>query len=191
MANGKLRHTGARRFSRQDGHNVAMPSRRALLDHPISAQMLRYGVAGVAVATLYLGLPVVLKGVFDVPIQVAIPIAYVLAITLHFNLQRHFVFRHVATFALTTREQIARYVVAGAFQYPATAIATALLPELLGLSEQATFVCTTLAISLTFFIILRTHVFHPTKPIEIGMGSAAEPNVAEADHRSRSTAVAE
>lgn len=124
---------------------------------------IRYGIAGAITALVYLGLPVVLNGEAGIPIQVAIPLAYVTAVALQFNLQRHFVFRHVPAFALTQRAQVGRYVMIGAVQYPATALATALLPPLLGLSERATFVVVALAMSLMIFLVLRTHIFHATE----------------------------
>jgi putative flippase GtrA len=133
----------------------------ALARHPLAGPTLRYVVAGSTVAAVYLAIPLVLNGVAGLPIQVAIPIAYVLAVSLHFTLQRTFVFRHVDAFALTPRQQIARYVAIGSVQYPTTALATALLPGALGVSERVVFVCTTVVISLTFFLILRGHVFHP------------------------------
>lgn len=129
--------------------------------HPLAASTLRYGIAGATVAGVYLAIPLVLNGVAGVPIQVAIPIAYVLAVSLHFTLQRLFVFRHVDEFALAPRQQVARYLLIGSIQYPTTALATALLPGALGVSERVVFVATTLAMSLTFFLILRGHVFHP------------------------------
>jgi putative flippase GtrA len=147
-------------------HNIAMQRLRAVVTHPATRPMLRYGVAGATVAAVYLGIPVILNGGLGLEIQIAIPIAYVLAVSLHFLLQRHFVFRHVPKFALSGREQATRYVAVGAVQYPTTALSTALLPGVLGLSQRATFVCTTLAISFTFFLVLRAHVFHPTDESE-------------------------
>jgi len=135
---------------------------RVLASHPLAGPGIRYGITGVIVGLVYIGLPVVLNGGAGLPVELVIPIAYVLAVTLHFNLQRHFVFRHVAEFALSRRQQIGRYALIGAFQYPTTAIATAVLPKLLGLSQRATYVVVTLAMSLFFFLILRTHIFHPT-----------------------------
>jgi putative flippase GtrA len=134
---------------------------------PLTAVLLdwstiRYGIAGAITALVYLGLPVVLNGEAGMPIQVAIPLAYVTAVALQFNLQRHFVFRHVSAFALTRRAQVGRYVMIGAVQYPATALATALLPPLLGLSERVTFVVVALTMSLMIFLVLRTHIFHGT-----------------------------
>ncbi len=139
-----------------------MQAARTLVNHPLTGPTIRYGVAGLTVALVYLGLPVLFNGTLGVAIQIAIPIAYVLAVSLHFTLQRHFVFRHVTKFALSGRAQAARYVAVGAVQYPTTALSTALLPGLLGLSQRATFVCTSLAISVIFFLVLRGHVFHPT-----------------------------
>jgi putative flippase GtrA len=132
----------------------------ALLDRPDSGAMVRYVVAGATVAAVYLGTPLALTGLFGLPIQAAIPIAYVAAVSLHFNLQRHFVFRHVPAFALSTRAQIGRYVMIGAIQYPAAAISTAVLPSVLGVNERVVYVCTAITISLIFFLVLRTHVFH-------------------------------
>jgi putative flippase GtrA len=144
-----------------------MRSIRALLGHPLAGPTVRYGLAGLLVAGTYLGTTLLLNGVIGVPIQIAIPVAYVLAICLHFNLQRHFVFRHVDVFALNVRQQIGRYVMIGAVQYPLTALATAFLPGLLGVSERVMFVIITLLIALCTFLVLRMHVFHP--------GAEAEP----------------
>lgn len=152
-----------------------------LASHPLAGPGLRYGIAGATVAGVYLGIPVVLNGGAGVPIQVVIPIAYLLAVCLHFNLQRHFVFRHVAAFALTRRAQIARYVAIGAVQYPTTALATALLPELLRLSPRATFVLWSLTMSGVFFLVLRRHIFHPTKDLDLPHThpAATEPEAGE------------
>jgi putative flippase GtrA len=138
-----------------------------LLRHPLAGVGLRYAMTGAVVGLVYIGTPVVLNGGAGVPIEVAIPIAYVLAVSLHFNLQRHFVFRHVAEFALSRRQQVGRYLMIGAVQYPTTAIATAVLPDVLRLSQRATYVVVTLTMSLVFFLLLRTHIFHPTTGVEM------------------------
>jgi putative flippase GtrA len=142
------------------GQNGGMQRIRALTSHPLAGQTFRFGLAGATVAAVYLAIPLVLNGILGVAIQITIPIAYLLAVSLHFTLQRHFVWR-VDEFALSARQQIGRYVVIGAVQYPTTALAIAFLPGVLGVSERAIFVCTTLAISSTSFLIFRGHVFHP------------------------------
>jgi putative flippase GtrA len=136
-------------------------------------------IAGSIVAAVYLGLPVGLNDGAGVPVEAAIPIAFALALTLHFTLQRTFVFRHVATFALSTRAQIRRYCVIAAVQYPTTAALTALLPGLLHLSQRDCFVIITLSMSLFSFTMLRTRIFHshrgPAPPQSVGTeGSAAD-----------------
>ena len=142
----------------------------APVDWGFMRSILRYGAAGALVAAVYLSLPVVLNAAFGVPIQIVIPIAYLIAVTLHFTLQRKFVFRHIGSFALSRRQQAARYVAIGAFQYPATALATAILPGLIGLSTREAYLCAAAAFSLMFFLFLRARVFH-----------AAGPAVSEAD----------
>lgn len=129
-------------------------------------QTIRYGMVGVLVGLVHLGLPVLLNSKFRIQIEIVIPAAYVTAATLHFNLQRRFVFRHVEEVALTTREQIRRYAAAGAFQYPAAGLATAFLPSPLGVSQRAVFVCATLAVSLTAFLVYRVHIFHGSTATE-------------------------
>jgi putative flippase GtrA len=147
---------------------------RVLLRHDLAGPFIRYGIAGATVAGVYLAIPLVLNGLLHLWIQIAIPIGYILAITLHFNLQRHFVFRHVDEFALTVRQQIGRYIAIGCVQYPTTALATAFLPKLLGVNERVMFVMITIVISLTFFLLLRGHVFHPDVKEELLAKSLAE-----------------
>ena len=151
-----------------------MQSARALLRSPLAGPLVRYGAAGAIVALVYLAVPLLLDGVLAVPIEVAIPIAYVLAVTLHFNLQRHFVFRQIDEFALSVHQQIGRYIVIGAIQYPITALATAFLPAPLGISERVVFVLVTLVMSLTFFLLLRGHVFHADAEQELIAQAVAE-----------------
>lgn len=132
---------------------------RTLASHELTGSTIRYGIAGALVAAVYLGLPLALSA-GGVALQVAIPIGYVVAMTVHFNLQRQFVFRHVAAFALSARQQVGRYLVIGAVQYPTTAICVAELPALLHVSERIVYVATTITISTICFLLLRTRVFH-------------------------------
>lgn len=151
-----------------------MRSLRALLEHNLTGPLIRYGMAGGCVALIYLSVPLLLHDVVGVPIEVAIPIAYALALTLQFNLQRHFVFHHIDEFALSTRQQISRYGIIAAVQYPTTALATAFLPGLLHISSDAAFLIITVTISLTAFLLLRGHVFHPTVEEELLLEAQAE-----------------
>jgi putative flippase GtrA len=147
---------------------------RTLLRHDFAGPLIRYGIAGACVALVYLGVPLLLHDVVGIPIEVAIPIALALALTVHFNLQRRFVFRHIDEFALTTRQQIGRYAVMAAIQYPTTAVATAVLPGLLDISSDAAFLIISAMISLTAFLLLRGHVFHPDIDGELLAEAGAE-----------------
>jgi putative flippase GtrA len=135
---------------------------QAFLSHHVVGSTARYAIAGVIVALVYLALPLILNGMLGAPIEAVIPLAYLAALTLHFNLQRHFVFRHVDVFALEHRQQVARYAALAAVQYPLTAILTAVLPGALDMSQRAAYVATVVTISLaSFFLVLRRRVFHP------------------------------
>jgi putative flippase GtrA len=138
---------------------------RRLYDHPISGPTIRYAIVGVIVGIVYMGIPVGMNYAFGVPVEVAIPVAYVTAVSLHFTLQRFFVWRHIARFALSWRAQVARYAMMGVVQYPLTALLTAVLPAVLHLSQPATFVCITMGISLVTFIALRSFVFHEDRRV--------------------------
>lgn len=126
----------------------------------MAGQAVRFGVAGATVALTYVGFTLLLSGPGGLPIQAAIPVAYVLAVCLHFVLQRVFVFRHADEFTLSTGEQVRRYVVIGLIQYALTASATALLPGVLDVSEQLVYVGTVAVLSACTFLVLRRRVFH-------------------------------
>lgn len=143
---------------------AARPPRTTTPTVELAGQGLRYLVAGAIVGLVYVGLTLLLSGPVGVPIQLAIPVSYATAIVLHFLLQRVFVFAHVATFALSARAQAGRYVAIALVQYPLTALATAVLPGVLGLSQQLVYLATTAVITLATFIVLRTRVFHSHEP---------------------------
>jgi putative flippase GtrA len=151
------------RIGSSAGRIVGVRIVRRISEHPLTGQTVRYGIAGAFVMVVYLCLPLLFDDALHWPIQVAIPIAYVLAVSLQFALQRKFVFRHVAEFALPVRAQIVWYVAVGAIQYPTTALGTFALPKLFGISDRAAFVGTSLAFSVVFFLFIRGRVFHGTE----------------------------
>jgi putative flippase GtrA len=102
-----------------------------------------------------------LSGPLNVPIVLAIAVAYLVGVTVHFTLQRHFVFWDHDAFALPMASQLKRYVVAGACQYTITAVAVSTLPQITGASQQVVFLLTVLGISLVSFTVLRGWIFHP------------------------------
>jgi putative flippase GtrA len=127
----------------------------------ISWETLRYGVSGTASTLLYILLTLLLEGPGNIEIQIAIPVAYALALVVNFTLQRTFVFPRSQGFALAPRSQLARYLGAVLVQYAITATTTAKLPGLLNVPETDVYVGTVLCLAVAAFLTLRAVVFHP------------------------------
>jgi len=125
---------------------------------------LRYLLVGGLTAGVYLGLGVLLSGPGDMNIQLAIPIAYAVSLVVHFSLQRYFVWAHKEEYALGAGGQGTRYLAIAGVQYVMTALATAFLPDVLGVSEQVVFVVGAVVATLIVFTVLRLHVFHGAEP---------------------------
>jgi putative flippase GtrA len=123
--------------------------------------LLRYATAGGTSTLLYVVLTLLLSGPLGLPIQIAIVVAYVLAVVVNFLLQRRFVFRHDGEFALPVRHQVGYYVVVGLVVVGASAAATTWLPDLLGVSEQLIYLGTVLLTPLFTYTVFRLRVFRP------------------------------
>jgi putative flippase GtrA len=128
------------------------------LAHP-RLQLVRYAAAGAAVFGVYVGGTFLLSGPVGAPIQVAIAIAYVVAIAFHFVLQRVFVFADHDEFAQPLGAQIRAYLLLGAVQYVVTAASTTVLPGLLDVPDRAVYLVTAVVVSGASFLVLRLHVF--------------------------------
>jgi putative flippase GtrA len=142
--------------------SATRPALRSILGPSglVNAEMLRYVVGGSFTTVWYVGLTLTLSGPIDVPIQLAIPVSYVTALMLHFLLQRRFVFRREAGFALGRARQLRRYLTTAFIQYSLAAICTATLPSLLHARERLVYAVTALTLAAFTFLILRAHVFH-------------------------------
>jgi putative flippase GtrA len=123
-------------------------------------QALRFVITGGVVALTNLGIGLLLSGPLGVPIQIAIITGYVLSLLLNYMLQRNFVFADRDSFALSGASQFWRYVQLGAIQYAFTALATAVLPGLLGVPAEVVYVATALAVAVVTFIVIRLAIFH-------------------------------
>ena len=53
---------------------------------------MRYAISGSSSTLTYIALTLLVSGPLGVPIQIAIPVSYAMALVLNFTLQRHFVF---------------------------------------------------------------------------------------------------
>jgi putative flippase GtrA len=135
----------------------------SLLRSLLTWSTLRYAISGSFTTLTYIVLTLLISGPLDVPIQIAIPISYALALVLHFTLQRSFVFPTDEGFALNRGAQLRRYVPAVVVQYTVTATSTAILPHLLGVPETDVYVVTVLILAVIAFLTLRSLVFHPTE----------------------------
>jgi putative flippase GtrA len=134
-------------------------SRRRFIHRPrLVGQAARYAVTGATVAGFYVGGTLALSHL-GMPMAAAIAIAYTCAVSLHFALQRTFVFRG-AQFGLSVREQALRYLVIGVVQYSVTAGATESLPDLVGVSPEVAYLLATVTFSAAGFLVLRSQVFH-------------------------------
>jgi putative flippase GtrA len=121
-------------------------------------QPVRFVMAGGTVALLYLCGTLVLNTA-GLPIQLAIPVAYVGSLVAQFTLQRFFVFANHDEFALGLRHQLGRYLVAAAVSYAVTAGLTAVLPGLLGVDERVVYVAVAIVVAGVTYLVVRTHVF--------------------------------
>ncbi len=123
-------------------------------------QGLRFAVAGVTVSLIYIATTTVLAIVVGVPFQAAILIGYCLALSIHFTLQRLFVWAHEKQFALPLHRQLSWYLLAAAAQYGITALGTLLLPPVLGLPTEVVYLLVVLPVTLANFLLFRFVIFH-------------------------------
>lgn len=137
-------------------------------------QMLRFGLAGGSVALLYVTVTTVLSQVFGLPFQVALAIGFASGLLLHFTLQRVFVWIHHDEFALGLRNQVGRYLTMAAAQYGVTAASTAVLPSVLGLSEEVVYLMTMVVVTTAGFLLMRFVIFH-AEPLDASASASPEP----------------
>ena len=126
----------------------------------VSLQLMRFGITGALVFGIYTGGTLLLSGPLGLPIVLAIGLAMCLAIAVNFTMQRHFVFVDHDTFALSTRTQLVRYIIATGCNYALTSLLVITLPGALGVSQQLVFVVTAVVMSLVGFTVVRWWIFH-------------------------------
>jgi putative flippase GtrA len=117
-------------------------------------------LVGAATAVVYIALGLFLSGPVGLDIQIAIVIAYAIAVAMHFLLQRFFVWSHHGEFALPARQQLVRYGLMTAAQYAFVALVTALAPKVVPLSEKEVYVLAALIAPVGAFLVMRFLVFH-------------------------------
>jgi putative flippase GtrA len=125
------------------------------------AQGARYALTGGTVTIVYLGSTTVLADVVGLPFQLALAIGACAGVSVHFTLQRLFVWAHHEEYALPLHRQAARYLVFAGAQYGLTAISTAVLPAALGLPVYPVYFATVAILVSLNFLVFRNAIFHP------------------------------
>ncbi len=133
------------------------------LDH-IGAQAVRFAITGVVVATVYITVTTFLSQASHLQFQIALAIGWCIGMSVHFTLQRTFVWASDGRFALPFVHQVRRYLLMTGSQLGLTAASTALLPSALGLPVEVVYLATAAALTSLNFIAFRYGVFHAEKP---------------------------
>jgi putative flippase GtrA len=135
-------------------------------------QSARYAVAGAFVAFVYLLTTTLLAEVAELPFYWALVLGFSLQLSVHFVLQRRFVWVHDEQFALSFKHQARRYLAVQAAQLGLTAATTSLLPGALGLSAEVVYLMTMALMTISNFLLFRNVVFHPEYPAPIVQSSS-------------------
>ena len=125
-----------------------------------TGQGLRFIISGGFVALCNVGVTSLLVRAIGIAFPVAIAVGYVVAITIHFSLQRFFVWSHDADFVLDMRGQLARYLPLALGQYAIVAGATLTLPGALGLPDEVVYLGAVVILSVAAFLLFGSRVFH-------------------------------
>lgn len=119
----------------------------------------RFATAAVAVVLVQ---AVIVVGLIaaDVNPQVALAIGIAVSMTAHFTLNRQWVFTDRGEgFYFHLNRQGVSYLILAGFNYVASALALALVPDALGLTPTAVYVCTTLLLGANNYLWLGQFVF--------------------------------
>jgi putative flippase GtrA len=123
-------------------------------------QGVRFAVAGAIVGLINTLSTLALSDIAGLPFQVALLIGFALALTVHFTLQRLFVWADRGKFALPLHHQVGRYLLLAGAQYGITAASTSLLPPILGLPTEVVYLATVALTLSVNFLFFRSRVFH-------------------------------
>lgn len=130
-------------------------------DLGIVGQGVRFTMVGGVATGAYVLTTTVLASFAGVPFQVALSIGFLVAIMMHFTLQRVFVWVHDEEFALPLHHQAGRYLLLAGLQYGVTTASTSLLPSALGIPTEAVYLGTVAIFATANFLIFRNRIFHP------------------------------
>jgi len=126
----------------------------------VLAQGARYALTGGTVTVVYLGSTTLLADVVGLSFQIALVVGFSIGLSVHFTLQRLFVWAHHEEYALPLHRQAARYLLFAGAQYVLTAISTAILPAALGLPVEIVYLGTVAVLVSLNFLVFRNAIFH-------------------------------
>jgi putative flippase GtrA len=133
-------------------------------------QSIRFALSGVAVSIVYITITTLLAEASHLDFQLALAIGWCSAVSIHFTLQRVFVWAHEDRFALPLSRQVRRYMLVALLQLGATVVSTAVLPSVLGLPAEAIYLMTAVVLTLINFVVFRNGIFHH----DVAAGGAIE-----------------
>jgi putative flippase GtrA len=131
-----------------------------LLAESLLAQGVRFLISGVVVSTVYIAVTTLLAEGSHIRFQIALGIGWCTAVSMHFTLQRVFVWTHRDGFALPFSRQVGRYLAVAGTQLGVTTAATTLLPSALGLPTEMIYLATAALLTSINFLVFRGGVFH-------------------------------
>jgi putative flippase GtrA len=131
---------------------------RELLTWLLRAKLARFALTGTLVAALYFSVTTALTLLVGAPTQLAVVVGYVLAVALHFTMNRRFVFASTTGYAHHLTAQGSRYLVVVLSSYACTALVVA-LADRAGLPELIAALGTPVAFAALSFFTLRGWVF--------------------------------
>jgi putative flippase GtrA len=142
------------------------------LSRRMDVELLRYVLVGGLVAGLYTLTTTLLILLTDLPLSVAVAGGYLVAVCVHFALHRGYVWSARGSYALTYRQQVARYLGLVVVQYVIATTSVLVLVRTAGFSDLAAFVLTTAVMTPCTFLLMRARLFHARADDAPGAGVA-------------------
>jgi putative flippase GtrA len=126
----------------------------------VVGQGTRFVLSGAAVSVVYITITTLLSEASHLRFQLALAIGWCAAVSVHFTLQRTFVWSNQEEFALPFRHQVGRYLLLAVSQLGVSATTTTLLPSVVGTSAEVIYLATAVVLTLINFAVFRLGIFH-------------------------------
>lgn len=144
---------------RMEESTVIPPPRAGLRAHlPPIAVLSKFVITGGLVAAVQFGIVTVLV-LLGVPIQLALALTMIVVLTLHFSLNRQWVFASEPGYAFHLTGQGVRYLLAAGLSYAGLALGTAVFPILLGVPDLVALLLASATMACINFFVLHLWAF--------------------------------